>query len=106
MCTPRKSEVIATQAVVRWYLEHHFRKPSDSGLVATFCDPARVGAFAVERRALRAGDGGALFRLLAATSMFQRRQDVQILRILRGIGGRDADAGKFLRLVDRCECLN
>lgn len=75
-----------------------------------FCDRARVGAFAVERSALRAGDGRALFRLLVATSMFQRRQDVQILRILRGISRRDADeiadAGRLLRLVDRCACPN
>lgn len=108
MRAPRESQVAATAAVVGWYLKHHFRKPSDPGVVGMFCDPARVGAFAVERRALRAGDGRALFRLLVATSMFQRRQDVQVLRILRGIGRRDADeigdAGRLLRLVDRCEC--
>jgi hypothetical protein len=75
-----------------------------------FCDPARVGSFAVERRALRAGDGRALFRLLVATSMFQRRQDVQILRILQGISARDADevadAGRLLQLVDEKLCAN
>lgn len=105
---PRAHQVAATKAVVRWYLETHFRRPSDPGVVEMFCDPSRVGSFAVERRALRIGDGRALFRLLVATSMFQRRQDVQILRILQGMGQADAaeisDADKLLALVDDGGC--
>lgn len=105
---PRAHQVAATKAVVRWYLHTHFRRPSDPGVVDMFCDPSRVGSFAVERRALRAGDGRALFRLLVATSMFQRRQDVQILRILQGIGAADAaeisDADRLLALVDDGGC--
>lgn len=73
-----------------------------------FCDPARVGAFAVDRRALRAGNGAALFRLLVATAMFQRRQDVQILRILQGMSSVDADeitdADRLRHLVDDAGC--
>lgn len=106
--SPRASQVAATKAVVRWYLEHHFRRPSDPGVVEMFCDPSRVGAFAVDRGALRAGDGRALFQLLVATAMFQRRQDVQILRILRGIWAADAaelcDADRLLALVDGSSC--
>ena len=75
----RASQVTATKAVVRWYLENHFRRPSDPGVIEMFCDSERVGAFAVDRRAVRAGDGRALFRLLVATAMFQRRQDVQVV---------------------------
>jgi hypothetical protein len=105
---PRANQVGATKAVVRWYLEHHFGRASDPGVVEMFCDPARVGAFAVDRRALRAGDGRALFRLLVATAMFQRRQDVQILRILQGMSPEDADeiadAEQLLRLVDEGGC--
>lgn len=107
---PRAHQVAATKAVVRWYLDTHFRRPSDPGVVDMFCDPSRVGSFAVERRAVRAGDGRALFRLLVATSMFQRRQDVQILRILQGMGAADAaeisDAGRLLALVDNGECAH
>lgn len=107
---PRASQVAATKAVVRWYLEHHFRRPSDPGVLEMFCDPSRVGAFAVDRRALRAGDGRALFRLLVATAMFQRRQDVQILRILQGMGASDADeisdAEQLLALVDDGGCAH
>jgi hypothetical protein len=105
---PRANQVAATTAVVEWYLQHHYGRTSDPGVVEMFCDPARVGAFAVERRALRAGDGRALFRLLVATAMFQRRQDVQILRILQGISARDADElgdmARLLALVDQDEC--
>lgn len=105
---PRAHQIAATKAVVRWYLDTHFRRPSDPGVVDMFCDPSRVGSFAVDRRALRAGDARALFRLLVATSMFQRRQDVQILRILRGIGAADAieisDAARLLALVDDGAC--
>jgi hypothetical protein len=107
---PSASQVEATKAVVRWYLEHHFRRPSDPGVVEMFCEPSRVGAFAVDRRALRAGDGRALFRLLVATAMFQRRQDVQILRILQGMGAADADeisdAEQLLALVDGGGCAH
>lgn len=101
---PRAPQVAATKAVVRWYLDTHFRRPSDPGVVEMFCDPARVGSFAVDRQALGSGDGRALFRLLVATAMFQRRQDVQILRILQGMGAADAaeisDADRLLALVD------
>lgn len=105
---PRASQVTATKAVVRWYLKHHFRRPSDPGVVEMFCDSARVGAFAVDRRALRAGDSRALFRLLVATAMFQRRQDVQILRILQGMSAAEAheitDAERLVALVDESDC--
>lgn len=107
---PRAHQLAAAKAVVRWYLDTHFRRPSDPGVVDMFCDPSRVGSFAVERRALRAGDGRALFRLLVATSMFQRRQDVQILRILQGMGAADAaeisDSDKLLALVDDGGCAH
>lgn len=103
-------QVTATKAVVRWYLNTHFRRRSDPGVVEMFCDPSRVGSFAVERSALRAGDGRALFRLLVATSMFQRRQDIQILRILQGMGAADAheisDAERLLALVDDGGCTH
>jgi len=105
---PRANQVAATKAVVRWYLEQHFGRVSDPGVVEMFCDPVRVGAFAVDRSALRAGDGRALFRLLVATAMFQRRQDVQILRILQGMSPDNADeiadADRLLRLVDAGGC--
>lgn len=105
---PRANQITATRAVVRWYLDRHFGRASDPGVVEMFCDPARVGAFAVDRDAFREGDGRALFRLLVATTMFQRRQDIQILRILQGVGSPDAgeitSAKRLLKLVDQGAC--
>ena len=97
-----------TRDVVRWYFERYFGSSDDAGVPASFADPERVGFFAVEPEQLRRGDPRALFRLLVATTMFQRRQDVQIMRILRGISREDAaeltSAPRLLRLVDESEC--
>lgn len=75
-----------------------------------FCDPAKVGAFAVSEAALAAGDGDALFRVLVATTMFQRRQDLQIMRVLRGISEEDADelcsADRLLELAASSGCAH
>jgi hypothetical protein len=50
-----------------------------------FFSQERVGAFAVDAQRFHDGEGEALGRVLIATTMFQRRQDQQILRILRGM---------------------
>lgn len=75
-----------------------------------FFTRARVGAFAVRGRAFACGEPRTLFRVLVATAMFQRRQDVQILRILRGISRRDAfeltSARRLLSLADRTRCAS
>ncbi len=73
-----------------------------------FCDPERVGHFALDRQKLAAGDPQTLFRLWFIVTMFQRRQDVQIMRILKGIGAQDArqlsTAPTLLKLVDASPC--
>jgi hypothetical protein len=75
-----------------------------------FCDPAHVGHFAVAPEELRRGDGDALFRVLIATTMFQRRQDAQILRVLQGISRDDAyeltNSRRLLSLADDSPCSN
>ncbi|MEO6323556.1 MAG: hypothetical protein ABIQ65_02910 [Thermoanaerobaculia bacterium] len=75
-----------------------------------FCDETSVGAFSVSPQALARGDGEALFRILVATAMFQRRQDQQILRILRGIDPATAaeltEPAQLLKLVRRSTCPN
>jgi hypothetical protein len=97
-----------TEAVVRWYLSTHYGTPDDRGVTQTFCDPRRVGAFAVETRAIAERDGAQLFRLLVAVAMFQRRQDEQITRILRGMSTEDAaevsSLPALLALADECAC--
>src|SRR5262245_34063678 len=105
---PSKGQIAAARAVARWYIGTHFDTPGDPGLLRMFTDPTRVGAFAVTLEEIARRDGAALFRLLVATTMFQRRQDLQVLRILQGIpvdAAREiGDANALLRLVDGGRC--
>lgn len=93
---------------MRWYLATHHGTPDDQGLTQTFADPRRVGAFAIDSRAIASRDGAHLFRLLVAVAMFQRRQDNQITRILRGMTTADAaelsSLPALLSLADGCGC--
>jgi len=50
-----------------------------------FMEPDLVGLFAVSAKEYSLGDARALFRLFIATTLFQRRQDQQVLRILRSL---------------------
>ncbi len=106
--TPTPDQVRAAEAVTAWYLHRYHGTSEDVGVARMFTDPARVGAFAVEQSALAAGDADALFRVLVATVMFQRRQDLQIMRVLRGISPADADEiaspTRLLALADGCGC--
>lgn len=108
LLTARYSQVAATRAVVEWYLNTYHCTPEDAGTPLNFCSPRHVGHFACDRAGLEAGDGRQLFKLLVATAMFQRRQDVQILRILRGIGSADSrelsSQRRLLTLADRNSC--
>lgn len=80
---PTATQVKAVTEIVRWYLTRHFQRGEDPGLAGMFCDEKKVGPFALTLEEFERGEAKALFRLLVATTLFQRRQDVQILRILR-----------------------
>lgn len=105
---PTRRQVEITRAVVDWYLRTHYQRSGDSGTLSMFCDSAKMGAFAVRRDRIAAGDAAELFRLLVTVAMFQRRQDLQILRILRSLSHADASEissmSKLLRLVDEGRC--
>lgn len=97
---PTSWQVRRTRLVVRWYLEHHHGAPDDPGTRPMYYDRARVGHLAVRPEDLSAGRPAALFRVLVATAMFQRRQDVQIMRILRGLPrGVAREVGSLDRLA-------
>ena len=102
--TPRAAQRRSARAITAWYLENYHDTPEDPGVGRMFCDPSRVGHFAVSPEALRAGDAAALFKTLVATTMFQRRQDLQIQRVLRGISAEDTaeltDPARLLALAD------
>ncbi|MBL8619372.1 MAG: hypothetical protein JNM72_27405 [Deltaproteobacteria bacterium] len=105
---PTPEQVAAARGVAKWYLERYHGTADDVGVVTMFADPARVGAFASPLEAIRAGEPGALFRLLVATTMFQRRQDLQIMRVLQGISAEDAaeltDIAGLRRAAQACGC--
>lgn len=85
-------------------MRSYYRTADDIGVPAMFCQRDRVGFFAVDRSALAAGSSDALFGLLVTMTMFQRRSDAQIMRVLRGIARDDAreltDARRLLALAD------
>ena len=87
---PTAAQVAAAREVAAWYLSRYHGTDEDVGVVTMFTDPGRVGAFASPLAAIQAGEPRALFRLLVATTMFQRRQDLQIMRVLQGISAEDA----------------
>ncbi len=65
-----------------------------------FFDQSRVGALAARPADFRAGRPAALFKVLIAATMFQRRQDTQIMRILRGLSpGTAREVGSLGRLA-------
>lgn len=107
---PSRSQYSAARAVTSWYLDRYYGTEDDVGVPAMYCRADRVGHFAVEASALEAGDGDALFRLLVTMTMFQRRSDLQIMRVLRGISARDAEemtaSSALLYLADQIPCAN
>jgi hypothetical protein len=100
--------VAITRNVVAWYVERYFRTSADPGVLRMFVDERHLGAFAIAPDALAEGRDEALFKLLIATAMFQRRQDAQIVRILRSLSANDVDElgdkRRLLHLVDTSPC--
>ncbi|MBK8716790.1 MAG: hypothetical protein IPN32_18865 [Deltaproteobacteria bacterium] len=61
---------------VRWFLDAEQRNTR----MPFYCDPERVGAFAVAPDELAAGDNASVFRLFVTLSMYQALRDVVIMR--------------------------
>jgi hypothetical protein len=103
-----RRQVDLTRQVTAWYLESYFRTPHDVGVATMFCSTEHVGHFAVEPDALAAGDPEALFRLLVTVTMFQRRSDQMIMRVLRSLSREQAaelsTARPLLLLADELDC--
>lgn len=107
-CAPTARQVRVTEAVVHWYLATHYGAADDPGVIRMFSNKGKVGGFAVDAVQVASMDGDALFRLLIAVTMFQRRQDVQIARILQSLGPGDVDElatpSRLLKLIDATRC--
>jgi hypothetical protein len=89
--------------VARWYFERRVATP-----LPFYCDPSRVGAFAVDPDDLAAGSDAAVFRLFVTLSMYQALRDVVIMRqqqslpraLMRVVG----DLAVVKRSIARHEC--
>lgn len=91
-------------SVVLWFLAAE----EPTGRVPFYCDPDRLGAFAVAPSELAIGDEGALFRLFVTLSMYQALRDVVIMRQQRSsprVSMRVvADAAVLKRAIARHQC--
>ena len=108
---PRLTRRDELHAILAWYGENIFGRLEGPGVLPYYCDPARVGWFAVSPEELRRGDEGALFQLLVGMTMFQARRDVVIMRqqrqfsraLVRGLASSSALQQAIAR--NRCACL-
>lgn len=91
-------------SVVLWY----FDAEQPTGRAPFYCDPDRVGAFAVAPDQLAAGDDAAVFRLFVTLSMYQALRDVVIMRQQRSLPHASmrvvADVAFVKRSIARHEC--
>ncbi len=78
--------------MVKWYATHVYGRLEGVGQVPFYCDPARVGRFAVAPMALARGDDAAVFGLFVALTMYQSRRDVDIMEKQRVMPVRAAAA--------------
>ena len=89
--------------VVRWY----FDEGRVEGL-PFYCDPIRIGAFAIEPDELAAGTDAAVFRLFVTLSMYQALRDVVIMRQQRSLPRASmrvvADVATVKRSIARHAC--
>jgi hypothetical protein len=69
-------------SVLRWFFATTFPRARP---VPFYCDPDRVGAFAVAPDELAAGSDAAVFRLFVTLSMYQALRDVVIMRRQREV---------------------
>lgn len=73
-----------------------------------YCDPAHIGVFALEPRALAAGTDAAVFRLFVTLSMYQALRDVTIMRHQRSLARTSmrvvADVATVKRSITRHSC--
>lgn len=71
--------------VIKWYFKNVYGKVERPGILPFYCDPERVGAFAISTEKLSAGHDSATFHLFVMLSMFQARRDVLIMQQQRDL---------------------
>jgi hypothetical protein len=103
-----ETPLASLRRVVEWYFAAVYGVTEGPGVLPFYCDPKRVGRFAVEPKALAAGKDAALFKLFVALSMYQARRDVVIMRQQRTMAAaaaaKLASSRRLLQLVTRTDC--
>ncbi|MCZ2109781.1 MAG: hypothetical protein LC118_09480 [Dehalococcoidia bacterium] len=72
---PKAAQIQRLREVCEWYFERIYGRIEGAGITPFYCDPERVGHFAVRPAALAVGEHSAVFRLLVGLSMYQARRD-------------------------------
>ena len=90
-------------ALVRWFVTA--RQPESTPF---YCDPSRVGVFAVDPEELATGTDAAAFRVFVTLSMYQALRDVVIMRHQRSMSRSSmrivADEATVRRSISRQAC--
>jgi hypothetical protein len=66
--------------ILQWYFERRYGKSEGPGTTPFYCDPRRVGAFAIAPDELARADENALFRLFIGLSMYQAVRDTVVMQ--------------------------
>lgn len=106
--TGESDGLLTVEPVVRWYFSVIFGREEGPGTTPFYCDPGRVGAFAVAPNELAGGGDASVFRLLVMLSMYQALRDTVIMRQQRSLS-RDAmrvvaDAAVVKRSIAKHDC--
>ena len=96
------------RGVLTWFFGPHFEATHRARTFPFYCDPDRVGAFAVAPNDLAVGGEAAVFRLFVTLSMYQALRDVVIMRQQQSLPRASmrvvADAALVKRSIARHEC--
>jgi hypothetical protein len=98
----------ALRRVVGWYFTSIYGRTEGADVPPFYCDPSKVGRFAVQPKEIVSQSEAGLFRLLVGSAMFQARRDVLIMQQQRTIsraGFRDlASALSIQRAIASSTC--
>lgn len=97
--TSKRRVIDDLRRVLDWYFECRYGRTEGPGTTPFYCDPTRVGSFAVSRRALASAEEPATFRLFVTLAMYQALRDVIIMRRQRSLPQANVERVAGLRAV-------
>ena len=90
MARTQGASTVALRRIVQWYADVAHGRWDGAGTTPHYCDPARVGPFAIAPSALAEGGDDVLFQLFVTLAMYQSRRDVDVMEIQRTMPKRSA----------------